>query len=156
MTLRTIAAALLLAAPAHASAQPGRDVALTSVVMVERTVTVEGRTKTVLEPPRTVTPGDRLRFTLTYRNGGARPAADFVAVNPIPASVAYAGEASPGASVSVDGGRGWGALAALTMPAEDGKRRPARAEDVTHVRWKLSQPIPAGGGGTFGFRGVVK
>ena len=93
---------------------------------------------------------------LSYRNNGAAPASDFVVSNPIPDSVGFDGTESPGAVYSVDGGRNWGALAALTVRNADGSSRPAALADVTHVRWRFAQAIPAGGGGQLRFRGVVK
>lgn len=143
----------LLAAPALAA----EAVSLKSDVFVQREVKdAGGRTRTVLQPPAKVTPGDRLVFVLNYRNGGATPAGGFVATNPIPAAVAYAGGASAGEVVSVDGGRSWGALPSLRVRQADGAFRPAVPTDVTHVRWTLARAIPAGGSGKLQFDGVVR
>ena len=100
--------------------------------------------------------GDRLVFVLSYRNNGAAPATDFVITNPIPDSVEYAGTQSAGAVHSIDGGRNWGALDALSVRDAQGNSRAATFADVTHVRWRFVQPIPAGSGGEVRFRGVVK
>ena len=141
--------------PSAALAQD--QVALTSEVFVERTTTdANGASRVSLEPPGVVTPGDRLVFVLTYRNNGASPAADFAVTNPIPESVVFAGTESAGAVYSVDGGRTWGALAALTIRAADGTSRAATLADVTHVRWRFAQAIAAGNGGQLRFRGTVK
>jgi uncharacterized repeat protein (TIGR01451 family) len=145
--------ALLLPSAALAQSQ----VALTSQVLVERTTTdASGAARTSLEPPGVVTPGDRLVFVLSYHNNAAAPATDFVVTNPIPESVSFAGAESAGSVLSVDGGQSWGALAALTVRNPDGSSRPATLADVTHIRWRIGQPIPAGGGGELRFRGVVK
>ena len=141
--------------PSAALAQ--NQVALTSEVLVERTVTdANGTARTSLEAPGVVTPGDHLVFVLSYRNNGAAPASDFVVSNPIPDSVVFDGTDSPGAVYSVDGGRNWGALAALTIRAADGSSRPATLADVTGVQWRFAQAIPAGSGGQLRFRGIVK
>lgn len=153
ISIRGIAAVAALGAAAPALAD---GVTLASSVMVERTVVVDGRSRQVLQPPRMVTPGDRLAFTITYRNTGEKPVSGFVATNPLPASVAFSGEATTGAVVSVDRGASWGPLATLTVATRDGGRRPAQADDVTHVRWTLATPVPAGGGGVLTFRGVVR
>ena len=145
---------LALIAPAVAAAN---DVALSSKVFVERIkIDAAGKRSTVLEPPSMVTPGDRLLFVLSWQNGGARPAADFVVTNPIPSAVSYAGAESDGAVVSVDGGKNWGALATLKVGQPDGTMRAAVPADVTHVRWSFTKPIEAGATGKLSFRGIVR
>lgn len=148
---------MLIALLAPASAFAANNVALSSTVFVEKTVTDgAGRNRTVLEEPKMVTPGDRLVFILNYRNTGPAPASDFVVTNPMPNAVAYQAAGDSSAQVSIDGGRSWGPLAALKIRETDGRWRSARPEDVTHVRWALKQAIPAGAQGHLSFRGVVR
>ncbi|MFL6858843.1 MAG: hypothetical protein ACJ8EB_13175 [Allosphingosinicella sp.] len=148
------AAFALLLAPA---VQAANNVSLASHVSVERTRPgPDGKPRVVREEPKLVTPGDRLVFDLSYRNQGAQPATGFVITNPIPPSVAFAGTDSPGAIFSVDGGKSWGPLASLRVPAADGRTRPAGPADVTHVRWAFTRAIPAGASDQVSFRGVVK
>ena len=145
----------LLFLPSVATAQ--NQVALTSEIFVERTVPdASGAPRVTLEAPGVVTPGDHLVFVLSYRNNGATAASDFVVSNPIPESVSFDGTDSPGALYSVDGGRNWGALAALRVRGADGNPRAATNADVTGVQWRFAQPIPAGAGGELRFRGIVK
>lgn len=152
--MKILLALLAFAAPAAAA---GADVTLASDVFVERTSQdAQGKKKVALEPPGIVTPGDRLVFQLSYRNGGAQPATGFEVTNPVPASVVFTGVDDASAKVSVDGGKSWGALAALEIAQPDGSKRPAAAADVTHVRWSFAQAIPAGTAGKLSFRGVVK
>lgn len=133
------------------------NVALDSAVFVERSVTgVDGRQSVVRDVPKLVTPGDELVFVLSYKNAGGVPAESFVITNPIPASVGFVTSHSPGADFSVDGGKSWGALAALKVKGADGKVRTATASDITHVRWAFAKAIPVGGAGTLSFRGVVR
>lgn len=147
---------LVLAASAAVPAL-ANNVTLASNVFVERVKQdPSGKRSTVLEPPRVVTPGDKLVFELSYRNKGAQPAADFVVTNPIPDAVAYAGAEGDGAIVSIDGGRAWGPLASLKVRNADGTFRAAQPDDVTHVRWSFSKPINAGESGKVSFRGIVK
>lgn len=149
--------ALLLLAAVSAPAIAAEKVVLTSDVFVAREVRdAAGKTATVLQPPKTVTPGDRLVFVLDYKNIGDAAATDFIVTNPIPSAVLYANDASAGAVVSVDGGKSWGALAALTVRGIDGKPRAAVTSDVTHIRWTLAKPVPAGAGGKLRFAGVVR
>jgi uncharacterized repeat protein (TIGR01451 family) len=147
----------LLALLAPAAAPAASDVSLDSKVFVERVKQeASGKRTTVLEPPKVVTPGDRLVFVLSYLNAGAKPASDFVVTNPIPDAVAYAGAEGEGAAVSIDGGRSWGSLASLKVRQPDGTFRAAQPGDVTHIRWSFGQAIAAGQGGKLSFRGVVK
>jgi uncharacterized repeat protein (TIGR01451 family) len=153
--MRFLLALLALLAPAAAIAAGA--VSLSSEVFVERVrQEANGRTSIVREAPRIVTPGDKLVFVLSYRNSGAAPATGFVVTDPIPNSVAFAGGESAGSIVSVDGGKSWGALAALRVANPDGTSRPAGQADVTHIRWTFARPIAAGASGQLSFRGIVK
>ena len=152
--IRHALALALVFAPLPALA--ANDVALTSEMFVERAVPqAGGAKKIVLEKPKSVPPGAKLVFVLTYRNAGTTPAANFVVTNPMPAGVAF-DSADGGAVVSTDGGLAYGPLAAARARAADGTQRPARPEDVTHVRWVLKAPIPVGGSGKLSFKGQVK
>lgn len=146
----------LIATLAPGQAFAANNVTLSSMVLLERTMTDSaGRNRVVLEEPKTVAPGDRLVFILAYRNAGNIPASDFIVTNPLPAAVAFQGNAD-GAQVSIDGGKSWGALPALRIHEADGRWRNARPEDVTHLRWALKQTIPAGAEGKLSFRGIVR
>lgn len=151
-TLLFTAMALFAAPPALAA----DDMTLKSDVFVARDVKdAAGKTTMRLEPPKLVTPGDRLVFVLDYKNQGTAPATGFTVTNPVPAAVSYT-DASTGAVVSADGGKSWGQLAALKVLGADGQPRAATAADVTHIRWTLAQAVPAGQGGKLQFRGVVR
>lgn len=153
MNILLFIAALLAPVPALAA----DNVALSSAVLVERPVTgPDGKTRIVREEPKLVTPGDKLVFELSYKNAGTAPAETFVVTNPIPASVGFVASDSPGADYSVDGGKTWGALAALKVKGADGSPRAAAPSDVTHVRWAFARAIPVGGSGKLSFRGIVR
>lgn len=155
ITMRMIFLALsasLIATPALANS-----VALDNDVFVERVSTdADGKRKVTLEAPKVVVPGDRLVFVLNYRNASGKPADKFVVTNPMPSAVQFAEQADDNAVVSVDGGKNWGTLTELRVVDTNGDQRPARTDDVTHIRWAFSQPIPAGGSGKLMFRGIVK
>ncbi|WP_395394429.1 hypothetical protein WBP07_04135 [Novosphingobium sp. BL-8A] len=136
-----LALGLALAGPAMA-AEP---VSLKGDVQVEKTVTENGATKTVLAPPTTVVPGDRLLFTTRYSNDGDKPVDNFVVTNPLPAPVRLAADEG-GYDVSVDGGKSFGKLATLTVADTAGARRAAQPEDVTHIRWTLAHLAPHAAG----------
>jgi hypothetical protein len=152
-----------MAAPAYAYAA-GETVTIASEALIERTETdAAGKERTVLKAPKDViiVPGDRVIFTLKYANKGAEPASGFRATNPMPGPVQFVAAAEDWAEVSVDGGKSWGKLAALTVKAKaaDGvseMTRAATAEDVTHVRWFFTNPIAPGSQGSVSYRGIIK
>ena len=132
-------------------------VSMTSHIAIERMKPdANGKLHSVLEEPKIVTPGDKLVFSLNYQNASAKPAVAFVVTDPIPSAVSFAGNESSGALVSVDGGTSFAPLKSSFVMGADGKRRAAQAGDVTHIRWNLAAPIPAGAGGTLHFDGIVK
>lgn len=143
-----IAAAALAASPA---------VELTTKVWKEkRTASADGTTSvTLVSSPRAV-PGDRLVYTISYRNRTTAPVAGIVVDDPLPAGVMFVapvlGSASP--ELSVDG-RTFGPLASLTKAGAPGAQ-PATNEDVTHLRWRIPGATPAGGGGEVSFKAVLK
>lgn len=145
---------LLLLAPLVVAAGP-QNVQLSSSVMVEKISVVNGREQTVLEKPGKVLPGDKLVFQTEYRNTGPQAATQFVVTNPIPAAVAWTGDASPGAVESVDGGRSYAPLGQLKVKGVNGAMRPAQPSDVTHIRWTMASIAP-GASGLVRYRGVVR
>lgn len=116
----------------------------------------DGAIERQLKPAATVTPGDRLVYVVTYRNAGRQPATDFALTNPIPKHVEFAGEETAGSEVSVDGGKTWGAITTLRIANADGTTRAARRDDVTHLRWRLTQPIAPGAEGQVTFKARLK
>ncbi len=139
------------------AALASQSVSLSSEVFVEKaTSDADGQMKIVLYEPKVVTPGDKLIFFLNYHNFGAAPAANFVVTNPLPGAVAFQGSNDSAAQLSVDNGKHWGILGALKIREASGLWRPAQMEDVTHVRWTMRAPIPAGGQGKLSFRGIVR
>jgi hypothetical protein len=151
------------AAPAHAYAA-GESVTLASEALIERTETdAAGRERTVLKTPKEViiVPGDRVVFILKYANKGSEPASGFRATNPMPGPVQFVAAAEDWAEVSVDGGKSWGKLSALSVRAKSAAgsgevTRAATPEDVTHVRWVFSNAIAPGSEGTVSYRGIIK
>ena len=147
-----VAAAMLMASAAWAQA-----VTVDTRLFIETFFTgKDGAIERQLKPAATVTPGDRLVYVVTYRNSGRQPATDFTLTNPVPQHVEFAGEETAGAEMSVDGGKSWGALISLKMPNADGTMRAARRTDVTHLRWRMAQPIAAGAEGQVTFKARLK
>ena len=147
--------AIALTVPGAAMA--ANNVSLSSDVYVERKVAKpNGTTAVVLEQPTTVIPGDNLVFVVKYKNVGSAPASDFSVTNPLPKAVAFMGTADGTEIVSIDGGKTWGPLSALTRKRDNGDVRPALMTDVTHVKWKFNRALSAGSEGKLIFRGTVK
>ncbi len=126
------AAAVLaaMAVPAHA-APP---VALNSNVYVE----YAGESGRVLQPAARLRPGDRVVTIVTWKRA-APGGGTFTVTNPLPRTLQFEDSAADGQEVSVDGGRTWGQIGALWLG-----ERIAAPEDVTHVRWRIATPAPAG------------
>lgn len=145
----------VIATPVSAEAKTA--VSLSSDVFVEQNeVSADGKSRTILSEPKKVVPGDTLIFVVRYRNDSSETARNFIVTNPMPSAVAYVDDAGESAQVSIDGGRSFGALADLQVPLSNGKFRPATADDVTHIRWKVESDLPAGKAGKFVYRGRVK
>lgn len=151
-TIKTIilavaAAALAVPALPLAAQNDTSPVALSGDVKAVKTVTAaDGSEHIELVEPATITPGDRLIFGTDYANNGSAAATNFAVTNPLPAAVRLAPDADPALDVSVDGGKTWGALAALSVTNSDGTTRSASHADVTHVRWILASIAPGAKG----------
>jgi uncharacterized repeat protein (TIGR01451 family) len=141
--MRMFAAALALGLPTLASAAAPA-VSLSNDVFTERTVTRAGRSETVLTPPALAMPGDTLLFATRYRNARAATVRNVVVTNAVPAGLTLSDHATPGALVSLDGGRRFVPLASISG-----------REGITHVRWTLPAVAP-GSEGMLQFRAVVR
>ena len=149
-----VSAAIVWTSAAAAAAAPGA-VVLRGDVKLETTVVENGVEKTVLATPKVVVPGNRLVFSTSYRNQDASPVQNFVVTNPVPAGIAVSPASATGLIVSVDGGKVWGTLAALTVTDAKGVATPAQATDITHVRWTLATIAP-GAGGAVSYHAIVR
>jgi len=148
---------IVLSATAHAQENNHLDV--TTVVQKEEvTITDDGETETRLVPAATVTPGERVIYTITFRNIGDEPAENVVITNPISESLTYLDGSAfgPGTVIefSVDGGTRYADASELTV-TENGVSRPASAADFTHVRWVMRNDLAAGAQGNARFTAVL-
>jgi uncharacterized repeat protein (TIGR01451 family) len=156
MTMKHAFFLAALAVPTALFAQ-AQSVALVSKAFVVKQIPDgTGKTKNTLVVPERVLPGEALVFMLEYKNTGTKPATAFVINNPIPANVIYTGVEQPWAEVSVDRGKTFGQLTTLKVAKSDGTMRAALPTDVTAVRWKFAQAIPAAGEGRVSFYAMVK
>ncbi len=134
---------------------------LTNSVFQEVTMTrPDGTVERRMVPATTVTPGTEVLYVITYKNSGNEPAEHVVITNPVPKELEYVTASSTkgesASEVSVDGGKRYGALSRLTVTGADGKPRPAKVSDVTHVHWSLTSVVKPGGEGKVSFRAKLK
>jgi uncharacterized repeat protein (TIGR01451 family) len=153
-------AAAMCVLPAVLMAQ-GRSIEVKNEAFQEIEVLNENGTKELRRvPAEKVLPGTEVIYVTTVRNLGKEPAERVVVDNPMPEHMLYRGasvlDESGTVEVSVDGGKRYGLLAALEVDDGLGKARPAEADDVTHVRFKMNRPLRAGGSNRFGFRAVLR
>ena len=153
--LKIILLCLLFGSAAAVQAQQNGTLDIRTIVQKEViTVADDGSEETQLVVADLVVPGDEVIYTLTYANVGDEPAENIVITNPLPEQLTYIAGSASGADAdvlySVDGVN-YGQTSELTVVA-DGLERPARAEDVTHIRWVISAPIQPGDEGIAQFR----
>lgn len=152
-----LAVSLLTLATGAAAQQPHLD--LTTLAQKEQvTTTAAGETRVELVPAATVVPGEKVVYTITFRNISGDTAENVVITNPIAAELTYVdGSATrEGATVqfSTDGGVSFGDPGDLTVD-EGGAQRPAEAKDFTHVRWVMQEELAAGAQGSVRFAAVL-
>jgi uncharacterized repeat protein (TIGR01451 family) len=141
------AMAMALPAMPLAAQNAASPVALKGDVMAEKIITApDGSEIREMVPPTTIVPGDRLIFGTDYANSGSEAVQNFTVTNPLPTAVRLAPDADPALDVSVDGGKTWGALSALSITNSDGTTRSAAHADVTHIRWVLASIAPGSTG----------
>ncbi len=157
---RLMSAVLILAtSSAFAIAQEQAHLDVKTVVQKEEVViTDDGERETRLVEAGTVVPGERVVYTITFRNVSDETADNVVITNPIDSNLTYVNGSAfgPGTVIefSVDGGSTWGAPDALTV-TEDGVARQAEANDFTHVRWVMQNDLAAGAQGMARFTAVL-
>ena len=147
----------MLSIAAHAQEQGYLNVQ-TVVQKQEVFVNDAGETETRLVAADTVVPGERVVYTITFRNVGKESADSVVITNPIDASLTYVDGSAfgPGMDIqfSVDGGVEFAPADDLTV-TQDGVERPAVAADFTHVRWVMRNELAVGAQGTARFTAVL-
>jgi len=143
---------LLLVAAAAAPVSAAEPLRLETRILAEKRVAAaDGTTRVALSPATRAGPGDPVVVEVRYRNVGRQSLGGVVIANPVPRDLAYrAPRTGPAPELSVDG-RTFGPIASLRVGT-----RAATLADVTHVRWRLSDPVTAGGGGEFAFQAVVR
>jgi hypothetical protein len=119
-----------------------------------------GREGQRLQPADRVVPGDELIYTVEIRSttpvSQPPPTIDY----PIPEHMRYVPDSAVGAgaavSYSIDGGRSFARAEELFVMGKDGQKRPATAEDYTHIRWQLKHILKGNSVAFARFRAIVK
>lgn len=158
--LRTFCIFLGLSSLAAIAAEPGSILVQTVAEKEETYVTPDGERATRLVPVATVVPGDTVIYTVTFTNVSDADAENIVVTDPVPGEMVYVhGSAfGPGTNISfsADNGERFAALDDLTVVDEAGNERPVRPTDITHIRWVLRTPLPAGEKGYARFSAVLR
>jgi uncharacterized repeat protein (TIGR01451 family) len=145
LPLAALGASVLLSVNAFAQSAERGCIALKTVAELRQSYVDEmGKSATRLVPIAKVVPGDEVVWTITASNVCAKPAADVAITNAVPAHMHYLGDTAfgPGADIefSLDG-KSFAAPEALLVAAADGTKRPARADEYSHIRWVLGRPM---------------
>jgi hypothetical protein len=163
-SLFALAAAATATVAMAAQGPPGatRDAKISVKAIAEVAVqTSQGGRETVhLQPADRVVPGDEVIYTVEIRSTIATaqppPTVDY----PIPEHMRYVADSAVGAgavvSYSVDGGHTFARPEELYVTEPDGKKRPAMAEDYTHIRWRLKHTLAGNSVAFARFRAIVK
>ncbi len=137
--------------------------ALTATQTVEREVVIkkaDGSEITKREPADMVVPGEKVIYSLKFFNDKDAPAENIVLVMPIPKEVSYIeGSADNKLALteySADGGKTFFARESLKVKTKDGKLVAAKAEDISHIRWKITKPIAPKASGVLAYAGKLK
>jgi uncharacterized repeat protein (TIGR01451 family) len=108
-------------------------------------------------------PGDTIEYTIIAGNVGTGVMAQPEIVDPVPEGVKYIIDSARGENCrmvySVNKGEAYSAWPVMvTATNANGVKieRPARTEEVTHIKWIVRDKLPAGGRKELSFRVVVE
>ncbi len=152
MRILALAGTALAAIATQAAAQDA--VSLASAVFVERIGhTQDGRVERRIEPAGRLTRGDKVVLMVEWR--AAQADKGFAVTSPIPRTLAFQDISLEGAEVSANGGRSWGRIGQLLIRDVGGVRL-ASPEDVTNLRWRVSEREAARGSGRVTYSAIVR
>ncbi len=125
-----------------------------------RTQNPAGEVVLTREEAKLVTPGEKVIYALQYLNDKSEPAGDIVLTMPIPSDVAYI-EGSAETQIasllySADNGSTFSERETVMTIDVDGSLRPAKAEELTHIRWTVTKEIAPSERGELSFKGLLK
>jgi hypothetical protein len=160
LALCMFALAAVVAGQSAADAAEDDKISVKAIAEVAVKISQGGRESLHLQPADRVVPGDEVIYTLEIRSTTAMaqppPTVDY----PVPEHMRYVADSAVGAgavvSYSIDGGHAFARPEELFVAGEDGKKRPATAEDYTHIRWRLKHILKGNSVAFARFRAIVK
>ena len=163
LTLAAVLAALLSGTIAIASADEQKGLSLQAINEVEVVVVNEKGEKEVMRVDAAkarVVPGDKVFFIIRFENLDKEEAGNVVITNPVPEHMILKPHTTYGESTdiifSIDGGKSFDRMENLKVKDEDGKERPPKPEEYTHVKWVFASALPPGATGEVGFTAIVE
>lgn len=115
------------------------------------------------DTPVSYAPGDTILYTIYAKNTGDGAMTEAEVVDPIPENVEYVTDSATGENCriifSVNDGLQysvWPVMVTATDANGAPIRREATKEQVTHIKWLIQEPIPAGGQKILTFKVAVK
>lgn len=158
--MRFLTMTVFLIAASVATAQDSRNLEVTTVVQKQIKETNEnGDVEDKLVDATAVAPGEKVFYTITFKNIGDTSADNVVITNPIAETLQYVDGSAfgPGTTIefSIDGGQTFADGKDLTI-VEGDTTRPAIASDFTHVRWVMKNDLAAGAQGIARFAAVLE
>ena len=158
--IRVVCASLCgIGIPYAASGQATSGALVVKAVAEVETRAVPGGRDVKLAPANRVVPGDEVIYTLEIRNPGRTAVLDPVVTYAVPSHMMYVADSAtgPGAEVrySVDDGHVFDRPENLRVNDADGSR-PAKADEYTHIRWKLKNSLKSKSVAFARFRAIVK
>jgi len=152
---------LVVAGSAMALAQEKGTIELKSIAEVEvEDFNAEGQKVIQRVPAAKVVPGSEVIYTNHYTNVGSEAAANVVITNPVPEHMQYLAGSAQGADTaitfSIDGGQTFADPDRLLVVEADGRKRPARPEEYTHIRWARQKALAPGQQDRVAFRARLK
>ncbi len=112
---------------------------VTSQVQKMVVVNKNGQKSIEFIPAKKILPGETVQYNTYFQNISNKPADNINIVNPIPKHTVYLPNTAHGNNTqvvfSVDGGRHYGTAGSLKVRDKNGRLRPAKPSDYTHIRW---------------------
>jgi uncharacterized repeat protein (TIGR01451 family) len=103
------------------------------------------------EPAKEVIPGDKVIYTISYKNVGEEEADKIVIDNPIPENMEYVAGTAHGDGTeiffSIDDGNTFDKPENLKVLDDDGNERVSTADEYTNIRWSLNDSAAPGATG---------
>ena len=123
----------------------------------------KGKSRTEWHEVKSLEPGDLLKYTIAYTNAGKSEARGAVIVDPVPVGTTYVSNSAEGKGAEITfslDGKTFQVPPMLKFKVKTAgtpeQELSATPEMYSHVKWKLTKTVPAGGSGTVSFMVKVK